>query len=43
MNYLAKLYVTKFIRGLKMRGWFICGNCANVLKKYFLNREEKDY
>lgn len=24
MNYLAKLYVAKFIRGLKMDGWFIC-------------------
>lgn len=35
MNYLAKLYVTKFIRGLKMCGWFICGNCANVLKTFF--------
>lgn len=25
MNYLAKLYVAKFIRGLKIGDWFICG------------------
>lgn len=44
-NCLAKLYVAKFIRGLKMCGWFICGHCANVAKDtyFFLNRKEKDY
>lgn len=25
MNYLEKLHMAKFIRGLKMGGWFICG------------------
>lgn len=43
MSYLAKLCGAKFIKGLKMCGWFICGNCANVARTFFLNRKEKDH
>lgn len=42
MNCLAKLYVAKFIRGLKMCGWFICGHCANVAKDIYFFKQERE-